>query len=45
MLFFIFLYVIFYVIYVISQNTQENTCAGVLFLTKMMAMKRTSANG
>ena len=45
MLFFIFLYVIFYVIYVISQNTQENTCGGVLFLTKMMAVKRTSANG
>ena len=31
--------------FTISQNTQENTCAGVLFLTKMMAVKRTSANG
>ena len=29
----------------ISQNTQGNTCAGVLFLTKIMAVKRTSANG
>ena len=29
----------------ISQNLQENTCAGVLLLTKMMAVKRISANG
>ena len=30
--------------FTISQNTQENTCVGVLFLTKMIAVKRTSTN-
>ena len=28
-----------------SWNLQENTCAGVLFLTKMMAVKRISVDG
>ena len=31
--------------FTISQNTQENICAGALFLTKMMTVKRASANG
>ena len=31
--------------FLISQNLQENTCTGVLFLTKMIAVKRISANG
>ena len=31
--------------FTISQNTQEDTSAGVLFLTKMMGVKRISVNG
>ena len=29
----------------ISQNTRKKSCAGVLFLTKMMAVKGISAKG
>ena len=37
-----FLFFVFFLS--VSKNTGENTCAGVLFLTKMKAVKEISAN-